>query len=84
VKNEPAETRVWSWKQAKTSHIRSASCWKTLEVGEAESHNREMLMLAERLTRGNGGEARLFALIDHIAALFRDYFTQLAALKRIS
>jgi hypothetical protein len=49
-----------------------------LEVDDAESHCREMLMLAERLTRNEGGELRLFTLIANIAALFRDYFTQLA------
>jgi hypothetical protein len=49
-----------------------------LEVDDAESHCHEMLILAERLTRNEGEESRLFALIDDIAALFRDYFTQLA------
>ncbi len=49
-----------------------------LAVDETENHCREMLMLAERLTRYEEGEALLFAFIDEIAVLFRDYFTQLA------
>jgi hypothetical protein len=53
-----------------------------LAVDENGDHSREMLMLAERLTRHEGGEAHLFALIHEIAALFRDYFTQLSALRR--
>lgn len=49
-----------------------------LTVDETEFHIQDMLMLAERLTRDEGGEARLFAFIHQIAALFRDYFAQLA------
>ena len=49
-----------------------------LLVDESENHSSEMIALAGRLSRAQGGEQRLLRFVDEVAQLFRDYFAELS------
>lgn len=52
-----------------------------LLVDEGEDHVSEMLVLAERMTAETGVRGHLFRLVERIAELFRQYFSELSAFR---